>query len=129
MPWAALRATGATLIAVILPALVAISVAFMAGVITSEQSTPQPGSRLALVLGAVAGLLTAWWGPGGGSLRSGTRTIVRAATRDRVRRIVTYSLLGLVVASALLTIANGNPPDWGELADVPALRQFIAANR
>ena len=128
LPWTAVRAAGATLLAVIVPALVAVSVAFMAGVLGSEGG-PQPGSRLALTLGAAAGLLTAWWGPGGTALRSGTRTIVRAATRRRTPRVITYALLALVLLAALITIGNGNPPDWGRLAGAPFLQQLIVSSR
>jgi hypothetical protein len=129
LPWTAVRAVGATLLASIVPALVAISVAFMAGLLGSESGGPQPSSRLALTLGAAAGLLIAWWGPGGASLRGGTRSIVRAATRRRTPRVIAYGLLGLVVLAALLTIGNGNPPDWGSLADQPLLQQLVASNR
>jgi hypothetical protein len=129
LPWSALRAAVATLFALVLPALVAISVAFLAGVAWSQGASPQPGSRSALTVGAAAGLITAWWGPGGTSLRSGTRTMVRAVTRRPTARWVAIGLIGLVILAALLTIANGSAPDWGRLAEVPPLQQLIVSSR
>jgi hypothetical protein len=61
----------------------------------------------------VALVLAAWWGPGGGSVRRGTRISVAAVARGPRSRIATWAVLGLLLLAALLTLGNGASPDFG----------------
>jgi hypothetical protein len=63
----------------------------------------------------VAFAFTAWWGPGGGSMRRGTRAIVRGVTRNSRTRVVVLSMIALLAVSALITVSHSRGPDWTPL--------------
>jgi serine/threonine protein kinase len=96
-PWHVVIAACATLIALLLPAVIAIASTFSAALALSPWSNgdPQPGRSLPLVVGGFIGLLMAWWGPGGASLRRGSRSLVRGAVPGQ-------TATNLVVAALLL---------------------------
>jgi serine/threonine protein kinase len=118
LPWRLVQALVATLFALVLPMLVGVSVAFIAGAggagagLGGQSGSPvgTPTAPGALAAAAVATLLMAWWGPGGGSLRRGGRAVARVAVRNAGARITVWVLLLLVVASALIVLGQHPQP-------------------
>jgi hypothetical protein len=116
LPWRIVTSAVATVLALILPILIGISVAFIAAwVAAGDPVNQKPGDPGALALGMVALVLTAWWGPGGGSVRRGSGKAVKSLVRGRRAQIVLWAVLGLVVVSALIVMSGPNEPDWGPL--------------
>jgi hypothetical protein len=116
LPWRGALALVASVLALILPVLVGTSAAFVAGFADGRpDAAPNPEAKHALLVGMLAGLAMLWWGPGGGSLRRGSRQVARGVTRRRTVRWATVGFLTLVVVGALLTAEASTQPDWGEL--------------
>jgi len=84
-PWHLIVSLVATVLALVIPAIVAIgstfSMALVAAAVTGGD--PQPHRSLPLVAGGLLGLLMSWWGPGGSRLRRGSRSLLRAMTPGR----------------------------------------------
>jgi serine/threonine protein kinase len=123
LPWRCLTAGAATVVWLILPIMIGISVAFIAASITSGVVI-RPGTPGPLAAGMVALLLTAWFGPGGGGVRRGTEKAVGFAVRGPRARLVTWSLLALVLVSALTVARGDSSPDWGPLTGVDLIHQL-----
>jgi hypothetical protein len=103
----------------VLPLLVGVSAMFITGFV-AQQSNPVPGRSLSLAVGAGAAVVTAWWGPGGSSLRRGTRSVVRAASPGQVGAQVLVALLVIVVVASLIVVVDtGGVPDWTPLSGPP----------
>ena len=116
LPWRLLTAGVATVFSLILPILIGISVGFIAA--SAWAGAPAraiPGRPGPLAAGMVALLLTAWWGPGGGSLRRGAGKAVKFVCPSPKARIVVWGVLGLLLISALSVASSGSGPDWGPL--------------
>ena len=99
-PWHVVISALATVIALLLPAVVAISSTFSAALAIRAVSggNPQPDRSLPLVVGGFIGLLMAWWGPGGASLRRGSRSLVRGVAPGKVATaivVTTFVLTGV----------------------------------
>jgi hypothetical protein len=75
----------------------------------------------ALAAAAVATGLVAWWGPGGGSLRRGSRTLVRGLAPTREARAVLVTLLVAAALSAAGARGAGAGPDTTPLPSFPSL--------
>jgi hypothetical protein len=123
LPWRCLTAGAATVVWLILPIMIGISVAFIAASITSG-AVIRPGTPGPLAAGMVALLLTAWFGPGGGGVRRGTEKAVGFTVRGPRARLVTWSLLALVLVSALIVARGDSSPDWGPLTGVDLIHQL-----
>lgn len=84
-PWHLVIAASATVIALLLPAAIAVASTFSAALALMPWSggQPQPGRSLPIVVGGLIGLLLAWWGPGGASLRRGSRSLIRGMAPGR----------------------------------------------
>jgi hypothetical protein len=120
VPGHLLSAAVASVPALLLPAAMAVSAAFLVGWATNPQGAPLPGQPLPLAAGALSGALTAWWGPGGASVRRGARLVVRAAAPAPRGALVAVVVLVLVAAAAVLVVlAGGGQPDWTPLAHPP----------
>jgi serine/threonine protein kinase len=67
--------------------------------------------------GALSGLLTGWWGPGGTSFRRGARAGLRSAFRPAW--LSTLVAVALLAAAALcwLYVITGTGPDWAPLGN------------
>jgi hypothetical protein len=90
---------------------VGIATAFIAASVITGGADARPGSGPALAAAAVAAVLVAWCGPGGGAVRRGTRIVVRGLTPTRGAAAV---LVALLVAGALVGAgarASGVRPD------------------
>jgi serine/threonine protein kinase len=113
-PWHFVVGVVAAVFAVLVPLLVGVSGAFAAAlVLSANRGAAEPGPPIALAVGGLLAVLMAWWGPGGASLRRGTRSVVRGISPGEVgARIVT----ALAVVAALLLIAwvasRGGPTWW-----------------
>jgi predicted Ser/Thr protein kinase len=105
-PWHLVVAGGLTVAGLLVPVVVAVSAAFCAalGLSALTSTTLGPALAPASAVGFASGTLVAWWGPGGTSLRRGSRSLVRGVARGEV---VTKVLVGglLVVAAALVVAA------------------------
>jgi len=124
LPWRVVAALPKALLGAVLPMALAVSTAFVVGSAISPQS-PRPAAAPSLALATVAAWVTAWWGPGGATLRRGTRGITRQAVRrPRVRSGVTVGLAFLLLSGAL--VATRHPaPDWGPVRQ--AVRSAVQA--
>ena len=125
LPWRVVVSLAVTLLAMILPVLVGISTAFIVG--TAQAGTagpPVPARPGPLAIGMVALLLAAWWGPGGGSVRRGTRVSVATVARGPRSRIAVWAVIGLLFLAAVLTLGNGGDPDFGPLKGSRLLTQL-----
>jgi hypothetical protein len=111
LPWRLLTASVASLLGAVLPALVALAAAFITASSVAGGRAVLPSGGPALAAGAVAGALVAWWGPGGGSLRRGSRQAVRALVPTRGVAVVLALLLVVGGVSGAVLRAGGRPPD------------------
>jgi serine/threonine protein kinase len=123
LPWRLLTGGVATVVWLILPILIGISVAFIAASVANG-AVIRPGTPGPLAAGMVALLLTAWFGPGGGGLRRGADKAVRFAVPGTRARIVVWSVLALVLISALVVAGGDSSPDWGPLTGVNLVQQL-----
>jgi predicted Ser/Thr protein kinase len=105
-PWHLVVSAGLTVVGLLLPLLVAVSAAFCTTLgISAATSTPVgPASGPAVAVGFAAGALLAWWGPGGSSLRRGSRSLIRGVARSETAANVIASVL-VAVAVLLLLVA------------------------
>jgi hypothetical protein len=115
-PWHFVISAAASLIAFVLPVLLAVATMFSAAlaVVAVQGGEPNPQRSIPLVVGTAIGLLMCWWGPGGASLRRGSRSLVRGLTPGPTMAglVVTALLLvgaGLGVYAATL---HGQPDLW-----------------
>ena len=114
-PWHLVSSAVGTLVALLLPAVVAVASTFSAAllVVSVTGGSPRPDASAPLAAGALMGVLTAWWGPGGASLRRGARSLVRGTMRSRSASEVVVT--GLVLAAAGLGIwawLRAGVPSW-----------------
>ena len=115
-PWHVLVSALATVLGLLLPAVVAIASTFSAAwaVVAVSGGDPHPESSLTLVVGGATGLLMAWWGPGGASLRRGTRSLVRGTAGGRLATdifVATSLLLGAGLG-LWAWLRHGQPDPW-----------------
>ena len=120
-PWHLVVGVIGALVALAVPLFVGVCAMFagaLAATAVTGSATPADGVVPLASAGVFAGL-TAWWGPGGASLRRGSRSIVRGITPgDLLRKVVAGVLL--VGAAALLVLAvAGEGPSWWPLSDAP----------
>jgi serine/threonine protein kinase len=108
-----------TAVLVTLPCLVPpLLMAFLVGGITtagtavSQGLNWQPLSAVGFGAGALAGLLVAWWGPGGSSLRRGARAGLRGAIRPGWLSTLVSVLLLVAAAAAFTSAAGGGGSAW-----------------
>ena len=118
-PWHLVVGALTSIPMLVLPLLVGLSAMFIAG-FGLQQSDPAPGESLALAIGGAAAVVTAWWGPGGSSLRRGTRSVVRAVSPGQAGpQVLVALLLIVVVASVLVVTTSSSGPDWSPLSGPP----------
>lgn len=98
----------------------------LAGAIALQGAGPVPGSAsdtsaaAPLLAGAAAALLVGWWGPGGSTVRRGTRVVARALTPGRHGSTIVAGVLLLAAAVvALISQSSGFVPTWAPLGDDP----------
>ena len=114
-PWHLVVAAGLTLGGLLVPILVAVSAAFCAtlGVSALTSATAGPAMAPAAAAGFAAGMLIAWWGPGGASLRRGSRSLVRGCRAGETATVVIGVLLtAAAVLTALAFVRHGQLTWW-----------------
>jgi predicted Ser/Thr protein kinase len=62
-----------------------------------------------------AGALVLWAGPGGGSLRFGSRLLVSGATRNQLGRLIALAVVVLLILLAVMVIQAGAAMSWWPL--------------
>jgi hypothetical protein len=116
-----------------------------AGAAASQGLAWQPLSAVGFGVAAVAGLLVAWWGPGGSSLRRGARAGLRGAIRPAWLSTLVSVLLLVVATSAFISAASGGGSSWartpihaptlpsspnvGNIRDLPLIRNLPLIGR
>jgi len=116
-PWHLVIAASATVIALLLPAAIAVASTFSAALALTPWSggQPQPGRSLPIAVGGLIGLMLAWWGPGGASLRRGSRSLIRgmAPGRTAAEELVVggFFLLGAGLG-VWAWLRHGQPDLW-----------------
>ncbi|MGZ4626077.1 MAG: serine/threonine-protein kinase [Kineosporiaceae bacterium] len=111
MPWRLTSTAIASGVAAVLPCMVGVATAFVVASALAGGVPAMPGTGPSLAGAGVATALVAWWGPGGGSLRRGSRALVRGVTPTRGSRA---ALIALLLAGALIAVgasAAGVRPD------------------
>jgi hypothetical protein len=114
-PWHLLSAALGTVVGLLLPAAVALATTFSAAlaVVGLTGGNPHPDTSVPVAAGAFLGILTAWWGPGGASLRRGARSLVRGGVRGRsASEILVTALLLAGAGLGVWAWLRGGLPDW-----------------
>jgi serine/threonine protein kinase len=115
----------ASLVFSIVPLIVAVGVMFTVAFLVSAGTGGliEPIRPLPLAAGAVGGVLAAWWGPGGASLRRGTRSLVRGLTPTQTARQVFLIVLGVIALGSViwLTTSADLQPTWWPSPGPPEL--------
>lgn len=115
----------AAMLFAIIPLVVAVGVMFTVAFALSATSGGliEPIQPLPLAAGALAGVLAAWWGPGGASMRRGARSLVRGMTPTQTARQVYLVIIGVVALGALLWLRTsaGLQPTWWPSPGPPQL--------
>ena len=112
----------AAVLGALLPVFVGLAMVFCVALALAAAAggAPTPDNPLGLGVGAVASLLMAWWGPGGASLRRGTRSMVRGVVRPGLPTDIVVG--ALVVASLALAgwaFLRGGSVFWWPLSAPP----------
>lgn len=115
-PWHLVTGLVASVLGAIMPALTAVSGVFCAALaVVAVQGTgsPEPNALIPLGFGGLLAGLMAWWGPGGASLRRGTRSIIRGVSPGpSVSRVLVLLLLVAAAAVAGAGVIDGEPSWW-----------------
>ena len=106
----------------VLPIFVGVCAMFASAlVLTAARGTDvRTDDVLPLVVAGVFAGLTAWWGPGGASLRRGSRSIVRGLTPGEAAGQVAAGILLVVAAVVLVTAVTGDGPSWWPRTTAPS---------
>ncbi|HET7305672.1 MAG TPA: serine/threonine-protein kinase [Segeticoccus sp.] len=98
-PWHLVVAVVGTLLALIIPLVVAAAcdISTALGLAALDGVQPQPLRAVPVAVGTLVGVLLLWWGPGGAAFRRGSRSIVRGALP---RGLLTQLVVGVVLAAA-----------------------------
>jgi hypothetical protein len=129
-PMHLLAAALITVFCLILPVIMGFIVG---GIITAGAANEHglewvPLSAVGFGAGGIAGLFTAWWGPGGTSLRRGAKITLRKAFRPAWLSLLIAALLVGSAALLFKDAAAGNGAEWArqpitapQLPDRPGL--------
>ena len=114
-PWHLFVSALSTGLAMLLPIAFAVAATVITAGGLTESGLLQVGVEdpLPVAVGSLLGMLMAWWGPGGVTLRRGSRTMVRAMLPGQlVTQVVTVVLTvgGLVILG--YTLVEGVPVSW-----------------
>jgi len=121
-PWHLLTGAVAAAVGLLIPLLVGIAGVFCVALAVSAvtASSPNPNQPIALSGGTALGLLMAWWGPGGASLRRGSRSLTRGVVREGLVTSVVGALLVVGGLGALVwSVLHGGTPSWAPMSGPP----------
>ena len=96
-------------------------------VVAVSGGDPQPDRSLPLAVGGLLGLMMGWWGPGGASLRRGSRSLVRGVVPGKLatQLVVTAFLLLGAGLGVLAWQRLGQTDVWpwvpGQLPVIPSI--------
>lgn len=109
----------------LIPLIVAVGVMFAVafGLASAGGDLIEPIRPLPLAAGAFCGVIAAWWGPGGASLRRGTRSTIRGLTPSVQTRQILIIVLAVIGIGALLWLFAYGPgqPTWWPASGPPQL--------
>lgn len=117
-PWHVVVAALLTVVGLLLPAVVAASAALSTtlGISAATSSALGGVSAAGAASGFAVGALVAWWGPGGASLRRGSRSLVRGlAPHGPVRGLLVGLLLAAAVVLTALAFVHHGRLEWWPL--------------
>ena len=121
-PWHLVVGIIATAVSLLLPVGVALAGIFGSALLLAGTRGGQlgPGAPVTLVIGGGLGLAMLWWGPGGASLRRGSRSIVRRLVPSGLpMQIVAGLLLTVGVVAGAMAIAKGASLTWNPFSGNP----------
>jgi predicted Ser/Thr protein kinase len=103
-----------TLFCLILPVIVGFIVGGIAtaGAANARGLDWPPLSAIGFSVGGIAGLFVAWWGPGGTSLRRGSKITLRKVFRPAWLSLLVAAVLLAVAALAFQSAATGGGAGW-----------------
>ena len=120
-PWHLVLGAVGALVTVALPLLVGVCAMFTTSLVLAGLTgwdVPSDGILPLAAAGVFAGL-TAWWGPGGASLRRGSRSIVRGVSPGPTAGQVAAALLLVVAAALVATTMAADGPSWWPRTTAP----------
>jgi hypothetical protein len=121
-PWHLVVGLVATAVGLLLPVAVAFAGIFAVALLLagSRGSDLGPGAPITLAVGGVLGLLMLWWGPGGASLRRGSRSMARRLVPAGTASQVVAGLLTVFgVVAALVALRHGESLTWAPFTTSP----------
>ena len=121
-PWNVVMGVVASAVSLLLPVAVTLAGMYAVALLLSGASGDAlgPGTPVTLGVGGIFGVLMMWRGPGGASLRRGSRSIVRATVPEGVPARVVTGVLGAVAALlVLLAVAGVLDVSWVPLSRNP----------
>ena len=124
-PWHLVLGVVATALGLLLPVAVALAGIFAGALLLAGARGTDlgPGAPVTLAVGGVLGLLMLWWGPGGASLRRGSRSMARRLVpAGLASQVVAAALAVFGVVAALLALRHGASLTWDPFATNPFAR-------
>jgi hypothetical protein len=121
-PWHFVLGVVATAVGLLLPVAVALAGVFATALLLAgwRGDGLGPGTPITLAVGGLLGLVMAWWGPGGASLRRGSRSIVRRVVPDGLASQAVGTLLVAGGMTALLVaLGRGASLGWSPFGGNP----------
>ncbi|GAB48287.1 serine/threonine-protein kinase [Mobilicoccus pelagius] len=115
-PWHLVGSGFSALVAGVVPVLVGAGFVVGLRAMAGDVVGLPVGTASRLMVGAAAAAVVAWWGPGGSTVRRGTRTIVRSVAPGRAGAVVlTVAAVVSAAVLALLTQSTGWELTWWPL--------------
>lgn len=119
-PWHLVRAALTTGLALLLPLAFAVATTVISAVLMTELGVLAVSydDAVPIAFGSLLGAVVAWWGPGGLSLRRGSRTVARAMLPSSVATTVGVTAL-LIGGAALLgwSVTEATAVSWWPMTD------------
>jgi hypothetical protein len=121
-PWHLVVGAVATVVGLVLPVAVALAGVFATALMLAgtQGGDLGPGSPATLAVGGAIGLLMLWWGPGGASLRRGSRSMARTLVpAGVVAQVVPAVLVVFGAVAALTALRHGVSFTWNPFSASP----------
>ncbi|WP_186525888.1 serine/threonine-protein kinase [Leekyejoonella antrihumi] len=103
-PWHGILAAASTVLTALIPLFVGVctTVTVALGFAMTEGGDAQLNRPVPIAAGVLVAVWMLWWGPGGASMRRGSRSMVRGGVRGEQLTRVICGLLGVIAVGALL---------------------------